>query len=261
MSIIRSEQYRSAFSDYLRRGTPIRLSRKDTGPTGQYVWRTRGDAKVRQSHRVNDGRRFDWSDPPDTGHPGTRINCRCEAVPYVRGETEFAFHAMQEFPSDPPYRYGDLDFVSHHYYGEGRTLTLSEIGHLREIAEGYAYSAGSEGVFRKLSDQIADAARPVSTGQVIYPFSNTYDFGAVEFSHGSGTVKGVFEGTSRRVGNILQISGETAFSFTDSFEDPLGLQFEPGGTPYRITGEWSATFAAEVFSERKESDYQDRGNL
>jgi hypothetical protein len=255
MSIISSEQYRAAFSDYLRRGTPIRLSRKDTGPTGQYVWRTRRDAKVRQSHRVNDGRRFDWSDPPDTGHPGAEINCRCEAVPYVRGETEFAFHVMKEFPSEPPYRYGDLDFVSHYYYGEGRTLTLSEIGHLREIAEYYAYSAGGEGIFRKLSDQIVDAVRKASAGQVVYPFRNTYDFGSIEFSHGSGSVSGVFDGTSSRLGTILQISGETTFAFSDRFEDPVDLRIEVGGTPYQITGEWSATFSAEVFVDRTESIY------
>lgn len=258
MTIIGSDQYRAAFSEYLRRGTPIRLSRKDTVPTGQYVWRTRRDAKVRQSHRVNDGRRFDWSDPPETGHPGTQFNCRCEAIPYVKGETEFAYHVMRDFPVDPPYRYGDLDFVAHYYYGEGRTLTLAEIGHLREIAEYYAYSAGGEGVFRRLSDQIADEARLIFSGQVIYRFENTYDFGAVEFSHGSGTVNGVFDGTTVPVGKMLQISGETRFAFSDSFEDPLGLQIEVGGTPYLITGEWSATFFAEVLADSTESEYKRR---
>lgn len=94
MTIIETEAYRSAFLEYVRRGTPIRLSFKDAGRTGQYVWRTAGDGKVRLSHRQNEGRLFSWADAPATGHPGEGYNCRCEAVAYVPGETEYAEHTF-----------------------------------------------------------------------------------------------------------------------------------------------------------------------
>lgn len=140
MIIAEQDEYPRSFVEYLRRGTPIRLERKQTAPEGQYVWRSQRDARVRPSHRANDGQLFDWSSPPDTGHPGSDYGCRCEAVPYVNGETEFAYHTLQEFPPVRTHRYGDLDFVAHYYYGGGRSLTLDEIGHLREIAEHYAWS-------------------------------------------------------------------------------------------------------------------------
>jgi SPP1 gp7 family putative phage head morphogenesis protein len=161
MIVTKQDEYRHAFAEYLRKGTPIQLQTKQTATSGQYVWRTRDDDKVRPSHPANDGRVFDWSAPPETGHPGTDYGCRCRAVPYVSGATEFAFHVMQEFPPVQTHRYGDLDFVAHYYFGGGRDLTLEEIGHLREIAEHYAYVTGDEGAFRRLSNQIADEARSV----------------------------------------------------------------------------------------------------
>lgn len=92
MNIIHTEAYRAAFAEYLRKGTPIRLTFKQAGLSDQYVWRTRRDERVRRSHRMNDGRVFSWADAPATGHPGEDYNCRCEAVPYSPGETEFGFH-------------------------------------------------------------------------------------------------------------------------------------------------------------------------
>lgn len=231
MYITDQDEYRRAFVEYLRRGTPIRLRTKQTGLGAQYVWRTQQDAKVRPSHRANDGHLFDWASPPDTGHPGSDYGCRCEAVPYVSGETEFAYHVMQEFPPVRTHRYGDLDFVAHYYYGGGQALTLSETGHLREIAEHYAYSTGNEGAFRRLSDQIADAARNVRSGEFSYDFRGSYDFGDIEFSHGSGSVSGVFSGTVITEGRILRISGGSRFGFSDTFEDPVDLGIEVGAIP------------------------------
>jgi len=51
----------------------------------KYVWRTRGDAKVRTAHAVNDGKIFEWRNPPATGHPGEDFNCRCWAEPSLDG--------------------------------------------------------------------------------------------------------------------------------------------------------------------------------
>ena len=58
--------YRKAFEAYLRKGTPIEWSIKQERPTTHYIWRTRGDDKVRPSHAANNGRVFAWDDPPTT---------------------------------------------------------------------------------------------------------------------------------------------------------------------------------------------------
>lgn len=50
----------------------------------RYTWRTVGDDRVRDTHVANDGKVFDWDDPPSqTGHPGDDINCRCWAEPVL----------------------------------------------------------------------------------------------------------------------------------------------------------------------------------
>ncbi|MBA3325905.1 MAG: minor capsid protein [Rhodobacteraceae bacterium] len=92
MNHIHAETYQAAFVQYLRRGTPVRWSIKQAAATEQYVWRTQRDQKVRTAHRRNDGRIFSYNDAPETGHPGAGFTCRCEAVPYIAGETEFGFH-------------------------------------------------------------------------------------------------------------------------------------------------------------------------
>ena len=46
-----------------------------------YTWRTVGDGKVRGTHRLREGRRFLWDDPPEGGHPGEDFGCRCWAEP------------------------------------------------------------------------------------------------------------------------------------------------------------------------------------
>lgn len=65
----------------------IRLALNETSPhasetaeeTGKYIWRTRGDSKVRSEHAERDGKVFDWDNPPEGGHPGEAPNCRCTA--------------------------------------------------------------------------------------------------------------------------------------------------------------------------------------
>lgn len=50
----------------------------------EYVWRTAGDERVRQTHKSNNGKTFSWDKPPkETGHPGTDIQCRCVAQPII----------------------------------------------------------------------------------------------------------------------------------------------------------------------------------
>lgn len=54
----------------------------------RYTWSTSGDERVREEHAANDGKIFDWNDPPATGHPGEDIQCRCVALPYVELDKE-----------------------------------------------------------------------------------------------------------------------------------------------------------------------------
>lgn len=52
-------------------------------PQDYYIWRTKGDDKVRDRHKERDGKVFNWHIPPEGGHPGEDYNCRCWAEPYV----------------------------------------------------------------------------------------------------------------------------------------------------------------------------------
>lgn len=51
----------------------------------QYIWRTSRDERVRTKHLDREGQTFDWDDPPDGGHPGQEVNCRCTAEPVIEG--------------------------------------------------------------------------------------------------------------------------------------------------------------------------------
>ncbi len=49
----------------------------------EYIWRSTNDGADRPSHLANNGKRFRWDDPPDTGHPGEDFQCRCTAEPVL----------------------------------------------------------------------------------------------------------------------------------------------------------------------------------
>lgn len=48
-----------------------------------YYWSTSQDERVRHIHRPRNGKLFAWNNPPDDGHPGIPIRCRCVAIPYI----------------------------------------------------------------------------------------------------------------------------------------------------------------------------------
>ncbi len=88
----------------------IRLALNETSPhasetaekTGKYIWRTRGDRKVRSEHAARDGKVFDWDNPPVGGHPGEASNCRCtaEAINCNREEIALTQAEREFFPVD-----------------------------------------------------------------------------------------------------------------------------------------------------------------
>lgn len=66
-------------------GALNRVRQTNLGVT-HYIWRTSNDERVRASHAAHNGERFAWDDPPpDTGHPGQDIRCRCTAEPDTEG--------------------------------------------------------------------------------------------------------------------------------------------------------------------------------
>ena len=64
-----------------------------------YIWRTAGDADVREVHRRLAGKFFRWDSPPVAGengersHPGGIYNCRCWAEIVLPGEERRRFAA------------------------------------------------------------------------------------------------------------------------------------------------------------------------
>ncbi len=232
----------------MRRGRAI--------PHAQYVWRTRGDNKVRPSHSANEGKVFSWDAPPRTGHPGEAYNCRCWAEPYVQGRTEFFDH---EFISDlnlsDGKEWGIGDFVAHYYFGGGSVRTLVNTGHLRQIAEYYAYHHGA---FRRLSDQIAEKARERGSGPFSDDFRHTYDFKPIcvrlRKRDSIWPVRGDRGGARRHASP----SREDLFQFFDRFADPTGHGIEPGGIPYDIVDNWITSFTAQVFKDPSKSQYGKR---
>jgi SPP1 gp7 family putative phage head morphogenesis protein len=58
----------------------------------QYTWRTVGDERVRETHRMVDGLTFTWGSPPDEtdgNEPGQDYQCRCFAEPILPELAEF----------------------------------------------------------------------------------------------------------------------------------------------------------------------------
>lgn len=47
----------------------------------KYKWQTMEDDRVRAQHKSYNRKDFSWSEPPDGGHPGWAIRCRCVAIP------------------------------------------------------------------------------------------------------------------------------------------------------------------------------------
>lgn len=82
-------------------GQLTEMRQRELGIDG-YTWRTSNDERVRgrpggkypkatPSHWALDGKSFKWSHPPasgtdgEPGHPGTAIECRCNAEPDIEG--------------------------------------------------------------------------------------------------------------------------------------------------------------------------------
>jgi SPP1 gp7 family putative phage head morphogenesis protein len=82
-------------ADLLARDQVLKLNgqltqtRQQNAGITQYIWRTSGDERVRESHSALDGTVQAWASPPvisddgRTGHPGDDYQCRCTADPIL----------------------------------------------------------------------------------------------------------------------------------------------------------------------------------
>ena len=247
--IIDQNTYQKAFDSYLRKGTPIELSIKQNKSTGYYIWRTRGDNKVRSSHAAHDGKVFAWNNPPSTGHPGEGFGCRCKAEPYVPTVSE-SLNMQMIGVTDTGRPWTNRDFINHYRHGNGAPVRVRDIGHLQKIVNEYWGT-----VSNRLIGQIADAARIQTSGQFSYPFTNSYQMQHIVFSIGDTTIEG--EAKARvafQKDGTLRISGDCGFELTDEFADPLDIGIElPGGTPYPIFDSWSARISGRIVADRNKS--------
>jgi SPP1 gp7 family putative phage head morphogenesis protein len=73
--------------------------RQESIGVDEYTWRTAKDDRVRgnpegkypdakPSHYAREGKRYKWDKPPEGGHPGIAIQCRCWAEPVLDGVAE-----------------------------------------------------------------------------------------------------------------------------------------------------------------------------
>jgi len=273
--------YRKAFQAYLRKGTPIEWSIKQERPTTHYIWRTRGDDKVRPNHAANHGRVFAWDDPPETGHPGEDYGCRCTAEPFMPPVDEFIEIELTD-TGDTGAAWSSRDFVRHYNNGRGRGVTVRETGHLSSIVAQYMGE-----VSERMKGHIARVARSHPNGVFSDDFVNTYNMTGIVFSIGDTTIGGSFTGNCIAEFGILTVSGKFDFYLEDEFADPadVGLEvIDPGetiyenihrplddylrgrpsggqrlgihtGEPYAITDRWSGSFAGQVYTDPARSRF------
>lgn len=60
----------------------VNQQRQENLGVTRYIWRDVGDNRVREEHEEErSGNTYSWDDPPEGGHPGEPVNCRCYADP------------------------------------------------------------------------------------------------------------------------------------------------------------------------------------
>ncbi len=250
-------------------------------PTSHYIWRTRGDGKVRNSHAANDGQIFSWDNPPPTGHPGEDYGCRCWAEPI--GSDQYANQLLITPINDNPDKWGNLDFWNHYTARSGLMITLEESGYLQDVINYFANnvitSNGSKGGYQAVEKQIIIRAQEVERGVIYYNFDSPYKFGDFWdlvlgngfFSLGHSSVSGIFNGNVRKEKEgekeYLVINGIITYNFEDEFKDPydkveitqllygvsreeaeaiVGDTADEDGKPYDIKGNWQTKLNSTV---------------
>lgn len=221
---------------------------------GYYVWHTVHDDHVRADHAAKDGMIRAWEDSPD---PGDDFNCRCWAEPLnqATGLTQTVISTVQDRP-----KWIWTDFVAYFYNGDGKTVSLSEIGLLSGVID----HARSE-IFPRVESQIENKARTIVNGEPFDSFARSYDFGDVSFSLGNSTLKGSITGRVLKEDKILIVDAQVEYLFFDQFTDPLSMRqnqtgtslsknadayTEVGGTSYDIVDRWLTKVTGTIETSR-----------
>lgn len=252
MRLTGTPHYQKAFIHYLRRGTPIDISLKAATQehlTTHYIWRTRGDERVRSSHAANNGKIFAWDTPPDTGHPGEDYGCRCWAEPHKPKLEESYFQTVISSVDDAS-RWGWDDFFDHYFNAEGKAVTLPQIGHLQEIID-----HAERNIFRRVRDQVIAKARQIISGAIKDNFNNSYSFYGVSWAHGDSAVAGDINGFVYKEREFLIIEVTVDYKFSDIFRDVFSIGVDLG-TPYPINGYWKTRIEVIAHHDENLSRYK-----
>jgi hypothetical protein len=85
------------FEDYLRYGVLASVSQhviKSILESEHYIWRAKEDDRVRKEHVDNNGKIFEYNQPPPTGNPGQARGCRCWAEPVFATTDNYFVEAL-----------------------------------------------------------------------------------------------------------------------------------------------------------------------
>lgn len=76
----------------LKLNAEVTQKRHEAAGIVEFVWSTSRDERVRPDHKVLEGKRYRYDDPPvvdrrrgTRGLPGIHFQCRCVAIPVIPG--------------------------------------------------------------------------------------------------------------------------------------------------------------------------------
>ncbi|TSB21709.1 DUF4150 domain-containing protein [Psychrobacter sp. YGAH215] len=140
------------------------------------------------------------------------------------------------------------EMYGHYLYGRGQPLTLENLGSAQLLKD----SVLKEGAYKRESSVqdrfIKQLAGKFKTGDTDYTFSNAYNVGEEidVWAYGSSVISGKFNGTiEKNSAGDTRISGKIDYKYTDDFKDPYDTfdnfsgNWDPNGTPYKVTGSWT----------------------
>ncbi len=116
-------------------------------------------------------------------------------------------------------KWNTFNFGYHFALGNGRAVTLSEIGHLSGVAE-----ISQQKIFPKIESQVIDKMRQIQSGSLIYRTENWYQFSDAHWVLGKGVVQTQTVGRVTKDGNILTLDAEVTYTYSDEITDPIDIR-------------------------------------
>jgi len=197
----------------------------EKAPDGLYVWRTVQDDKVRSAHAMLNGMLRKWSDAPD---PGDDYNCRCwaEAVPeYAFDPKADAIEPIMGLKQEiigtvnQGKKWTTFDFAHYFALGNGKEVTLSEIGYLNDVID-----ISREKIFPNLEKQVENKIRQIKSGPFAYRTEKGYQFSGAHWVLGKGVVQTQTVGKIKKEGDILTLDAEVTYMYSDEITDPISIR-------------------------------------